>query len=120
MCPADDGTEECSGESLKSVSGNNECEFVDSCETECDDSFEGESGDSWESEPETNDSLYIPTPQHQDKARPMDLSNKLGFIALGRNGKYDSGLQNPWVHGKLTAKGWVAAFPSVVIVMGVP
>ena len=45
MCPADDGTEECRGESLNSVSGENECEFVDSCETECDDSFEGESGD---------------------------------------------------------------------------
>ena len=26
-----------------------QCEFVDSCETECDDSFEGVSGDSWES-----------------------------------------------------------------------
>ena len=88
MCPADDGTEECRGESLNSVSGENECEFVDSCETECDDSFEGESGDSWESEPETNDSLYIPTPKCQDKAHPMDLPNKFEFIALPQLGRF--------------------------------
>ena len=87
VCPADDGTEVCRGESLQSVSGENECEFVDSC-TECNDSFEGESGDSWESEPETNDSLYIPTPKRQDKVRPMDLPNKLGFIALPQLGRF--------------------------------
>ena len=43
--PADDGTEECRGESLVGVCEENECEFVeDSCETECDDtcSCEGE------------------------------------------------------------------------------
>ena len=84
MCPTDDGTEECR---VKSVSGDGECEFVDSF-TECDDSFEGESEDRWESEPETNDSLYIPTPQRQDKARPMDLPNKLGFIALPQLGRF--------------------------------
>ena len=48
VCPADDGIEECRGESLEGVCGENECEFVeDSCETVCDDSCESESGASW-------------------------------------------------------------------------
>ena len=86
VCPADDGTEEYRGESLEGVCGENECEFVEaSCESECDDSFEGES---WESEPETNDTLYIPTPERHGKVRPMELPNKLGFIALPQVGRF--------------------------------
>ena len=83
MCPGN-GTEETREESK--VEG--ECEFVDSSESECDDDFEGESGDSWESESNDNDSLYIPTPIREKKARPIDLPNKLGFIALPQLGKF--------------------------------
>ena len=53
-----------------------------------DDDFEGESGSSCESESNANDSLYIPTPIREKKARPIDLPNKLGFIALPQLGKF--------------------------------
>ena len=40
------------------------------------------------SELNANDSLYVPTPIRQNKARPIDLPNKLGFIALPQLGKF--------------------------------
>ena len=55
-----------------------ESEFDD----DVDDDAEGESSESWESESSSKDSLYIPTPLHLNKARPIDLPQKLGFIAL--------------------------------------
>ena len=74
MC-ADNSTEET----------REECEVECECElteSEFDDDVEGESGVSWESESNANDSLYIPTPIRKEKARPIDLPNKLGFITL--------------------------------------
>ena len=49
---------------------------------------ESESGDSWEGELSANDSLYVPTPIRQDKARSIDMPNKLGFIALSQLGNF--------------------------------
>ena len=80
MC-ADNGTEETREECEVEC----ECEFT---ESEFDDDVEGESGVSWESESNANDSLYIPTPIRKEKARPIDLPNKLGFITLPKLGKF--------------------------------
>lgn len=52
------------------------------------DDVEGESSESRESESDANDSLYIPTPLCIEKTRPIDLPNKLGFIALLQLGKF--------------------------------
>lgn len=49
---------------------------------------ESKSGDSWESELSANDSLYVPTPIRQEKARPIDRPNKLGYIALSQLGNF--------------------------------
>ena len=62
---------------------------------------ESEPGDTGcESESDANVSLYTPTPVRRGKAHPIDLPNKLGFIALaqlGRNVERVPGLQNPWL-----------------------
>ena len=77
---ADNGTEETREES--------KVEYETESEYDNDDVVEGESGDSWESESNANDSLYIPTPIRQNKTRPIDLPNKLGYIALPQLGKF--------------------------------
>ena len=51
-------------------------------EYEYDNDVEGESSEGWESESHASDSLYEPTPVRLNKARPIELPNKLGFIAL--------------------------------------
>ena len=51
--------------------------------------------------------LYIPTPEHHGKARPMDLPNKLGFLALPPVGRFLEmvnnirGCKTPGCTGKL-------------------
>ena len=55
-------------------------------ESEYDD-VEGESSESQESESSANNSLYIPTPLCLNKACPINLPNKLCFIALPELGK---------------------------------
>ena len=57
-------------------------------EYDYDDDVEGVSSESRESESSANDLLYIPTPLRLNKACPIDLSNKLGFIALPQLGKF--------------------------------
>ena len=93
-------------ENLSRVFVGKMSEFVeDSCETECDGSCESESGASWESEPETNDALYIPTPEHHGKVCPMNLPNKLGVIALPQVRRYLEMVNNIW--GCKTPGSWV-------------